>query len=119
MNAQTPVKHWYVVHVSTGYEKTVKRHLEDRIQRKGIEDKFGEIMVPTEEVVEMRGGQKRKSSRKFFPGYVLVSMTMDDETWHLVRNVPRVLGFVGGKSENRHLSHKKRPTIYCIEYKKV
>jgi len=90
---------WYVIHAYSGYENYVVKALNERIERKGIEYKFGEILVPTEEVVEMKGGQKRKSERKFFPGYVLVQMEMDDETWHLVREVPRVLGFIGGTAE--------------------
>ena len=92
-------KRWYVVHAYSGYENYVKRALAERIQRMALEEKFGEILVPTEEVVEMRAGQKRKSERKFFPGYVLVRMEMDDETWHLVRKTPKVLGFIGGTSE--------------------
>ncbi len=89
-------KRWYVVHAYSGFEAQVKRSLEDRIRLMKLEDKFGEILVPTEEVVEIRSGQKRKSERKFFPGYVLVQMEMDEETWHLVRHIPRVLGFIGG-----------------------
>jgi transcriptional antiterminator NusG len=77
----------------------VKRSLIERVQRKGVQDKFGEILVPTEEVVEMREGQKRRSERKFFPGYVLVNMEMDDDTWHLVQDVPKVLGFIGGTGD--------------------
>ncbi|WJW75060.1 transcription termination/antitermination protein NusG [Thiohalobacter sp. IOR34] len=92
-------KRWYVVHAYSGFENQVKRSLEERIARAGLEDKFGEILVPTEEVVEMREGQKRKSERKFFPGYVLVQMEMDDETWHLVKDVPKVMGFIGGTSD--------------------
>ncbi|MGD8568159.1 MAG: transcription termination/antitermination protein NusG [Gammaproteobacteria bacterium] len=92
-------KRWYVVHAYSGYEQQVKRSLEERVSRKGMEDKFGEILVPTEEVVEMREGQKRKSERKFFPGYVLVNMEMDDDTWHLVQDVPKVLGFIGGTGD--------------------
>ena len=92
-------KRWYVVHAYSGYEQQVKRSLEERVQRKGVEDKFGEILVPTEEVVEMREGQKRRSERKFFPGYVLVQMEMDDDTWHLVQDVPKVLGFIGGTGD--------------------
>ena len=92
-------KRWYVIHAYSGYENYVIRALTERIHLKGLEDRFGEIIVPTEEVVEMRAGQKRKSERKFFPGYVLVQMEMDDETWHLVRDVPRVLGFIGGTAE--------------------
>lgn len=90
---------WYVVHAYSGFENQVKRSLEERIGRFGMQEKFGEIMVPTEEVVEMREGQKRKSDRKFFPGYVLVQMEMDDDSWHLVKDVPRVLGFIGGTSD--------------------
>ncbi|MCZ6525430.1 MAG: transcription termination/antitermination protein NusG [Gammaproteobacteria bacterium] len=90
---------WYVIHAYSGYEKQVMKALQDRIKLKGLEEKFGEIMVPTEEVVEMRDGKKRKSDRKFFPGYVLVQMEMDDDTWHLVKESPRVLGFIGGTSD--------------------
>ncbi len=90
---------WYVVHAYSGFENQVKRSLEERVNRSGLQEKFGEILVPTEEVVEMREGQKRKSDRKFFPGYVLVQMDMDDETWHLVKDVPRVMGFIGGTSD--------------------
>jgi transcriptional antiterminator NusG len=90
---------WYVVHAYSNYEHKVKSSLEERIKRFGLEDKFGEILVPTEEVVEMREGNKLRSERKFFPGYVLVKMEMDDETWHLVKEVPKVLGFIGGSSD--------------------
>lgn len=90
---------WYVVHAYSNYEHQVKRSLEERIEREGLGDSFGKILVPTEEVVEMRMGQQRKSDRKFFPGYVLVQMDLTDETWHLVRDVPRVLGFIGGSSD--------------------
>ena len=90
---------WYVVHAYSGFEDHVMRSLKDRIQRSGLQDKFGEILVPTEEVVEMRDGKKRKSDRKFFPGYVLVQMEMDDNTWHLVKECPKVLGFIGGTSD--------------------
>ena len=92
-------KRWYVVHAYSGYEKTVQRTLKERVARAGLEDRFGDILVPTEEVVEMKDGQKRSSERKFFPGYVLVQMEMDEETWHLVRSVPRVLGFIGGSGD--------------------
>ena len=90
---------WYVVHAYSGYENQVKRSLVDRVRRAGMEDQFGQILVPTEEVVEMREGQKRRSDRKFFPGYVLVQMEMNDDTWHLVKDVPRVMGFIGGTSD--------------------
>ncbi len=91
--------HWYVVHAYSGYEHQVKRLLTERIKRFDMQEKFGDIMVPVEEVVEMREGQKRRSERKFFPGYVLVKMEMDDDTWHLVKDCPKVLGFIGGSSE--------------------
>src|SRR4249920_1862768 len=89
-------KRWYVVHAYSGFEKSVSRALEDRINRAGMEDKFGRILVPVEEVVEMKGGQKSISERKFFPGYVLVEMDMDDDSWHLVKSTSKVTGFVGG-----------------------
>ena len=90
---------WYVIHAYSGYEAQVMRQLQDRINRSGLNEKFGEILVPTEEVVEMRDGKKRKSDRKFFPGYVLVQMEMNDDTWHLVKECPRVLGFIGGTAD--------------------
>ena len=90
---------WYVVHVYSGFENQVKRLLKERIERGGLQDEFGDVLVPTEEVVEMRDGQKRRSDRKFFPGYVLVQMEMNDDTWHLVRGVPKVMGFIGGSSD--------------------
>ena len=90
---------WYVVHAYSGFESQVKRALEDRVARAGMEDLFGEILVPTEEVVEMRDGTKRRSERKFFPGYVLVQMEMNDDTWHLVKDAPKVMGFIGGTSD--------------------
>jgi transcription termination/antitermination protein NusG len=101
-------KRWYVVHAYSGFEQSVKRALVDRIQRNSMQDRFGDVLVPTEEVVEMRNGQKRRSDRKFFPGYVLVQIdteidgrhiTIDDECWHLVRETPKVLGFIGGTKE--------------------
>ena len=92
-------KRWYVVHVYSGFEKQVQRSMQERVRHAGMEDRFGDILVPTEEVVEIKGGPKRKSDRKFFPGYVLVQMEMDDETWHLVKDVPKVMGFVGGTSD--------------------
>jgi transcriptional antiterminator NusG len=92
-------KRWYVIQAYSGFEAQVKRSLEERINRLELQDKFGEILVPTEEVVEMKVGQKRKSERKFFPGYVLVNMEMDDETWHVVNDLPRVLRFIGGTGD--------------------
>lgn len=99
MAGLVPEKRWYVLHAYSGYEEFVMRELKEAIKRLGLEEKFGEIMVPTEKIVEMRAGQKRSSIRKFFPGYVLVQMVMDDSTWHLVNNIPRALGFVGGTGE--------------------
>lgn len=92
-------KRWYVVHAYSGYEKRVMNALKERIELHGMQDQFGEVLVPTEEVVEIRDGKKRKSERKFYPGYVLVNMVMNDETWHLVKNTPRVMGFIGGTAD--------------------
>ena len=89
-------KRWYVVHAYSGFEKTVQRTFLERIERYGMQDMFGQILVPVEEVIEMKGGQKSISERKFFPGYVLVEMDMNDETWHLIKDTPKVTGFVGG-----------------------
>jgi transcription termination/antitermination protein NusG len=98
--AETPVKgaamQWYVVHAYSQYENSVKKALTERIKRAGLEAKFGQILVPTEEVMEIKDGVKRMTERKFFPGYVLVQMAMDEETWHLVKSTPKVMGFIGG-----------------------
>lgn len=93
-------KKWYVVHAYSGYEKQVLQALRERVKRESLEKSFGEILVPSEEVVELKGGQKRKSERKFFPGYVLVEMEMNEDTWHLVRSTPKVMGFIGGTGDN-------------------
>ena len=93
---------WYVIHAFSGFEGQVERSLRERIKRAGMEDFFGEILVPKEEVLESgrgQGGQARRSERKFYPGYVLVQMEMTDEAWHLVKDVPKVMGFIGGKGE--------------------
>lgn len=92
-------KRWYVIHAYSGYEARVVKALQERIKIKSMDDSFGEIIVPTEEVVEMRRGKKRMTERKFFPGYVLVQMIMDKNTWHFVKDVPYVMGFVGGTAE--------------------
>ena len=101
-------KRWYVVHAYSGFENQVAKALETRIQRFEMQDKFGQVLVPTEEVVEMRAGQKRKSERKFFPGYVLVQIEttdeagiprIDNESWHLIKETPKVMGFIGGTAE--------------------
>ncbi|BAL26295.1 transcription antitermination protein [Azoarcus sp. KH32C] len=91
-------KRWYVVHAYSGFEKSVQRALKERIARAGMEDAFGQILVPVEEVIEMKSGQKSITERKFFPGYVLVEMEMNDESWHLVKSTPKVTGFVGGSA---------------------
>jgi len=92
-------KRWYVVHAYSGYEKKVAAALKERIELQGMQDLFGDVLVHTEEVVEMRGGQKRRSERKFFPGYVLVQMELTHLAWHLVKETPRVMGFIGGKAD--------------------
>ncbi len=107
-----PKLRWYVVQAFSGYEGRVQKTLLEHIQIHGLEDKFGQILVPTEEVVEMRAGQKRKSARKFFPGYVLVQMAMDEEAWHLVKSVPRVLGFIGGTSDRPAPITQKKLIVY-------
>ena len=100
---------WYVVHAYSNFEARVQKSLQERIERYSMQDSFGEILVPTEEVVEMRDGQKRRSERKFFPGYVLVQMEMNDDTWHMVKDVPKVLGFIGGTGDRpAPISDKKR-----------
>ena len=92
-------KQWYVVHAYSNFEAKVKASIIEHVALAGMQDKFGEIMIPTEEVVEIKGGTKRRSERKFFPGYVLVEMEMDDETWHLIKDVPKVMGFIGGTKD--------------------
>ncbi len=98
--ATNPDMRWYVVHAYSGMEKAVERNILERINRAGMQDKFGRILVPMEEVVEVKNGQKKTTERKFFPGYVLVEMVMGDDTWHLVKHTNKVTGFVGG-AKNR------------------
>jgi len=105
---------WYVIQAFSGYEKKVKESLQDHIKRNDMDEFFGDILVPTEEVVEMKAGQKRTSERKFFPGYVLVQMAMTDDTWHLVKGVPRVAGFIGG-TENRPMPITDREADEIIQ----
>lgn len=95
----TPKKRWYVVRIATGSEKRVLSSLEEHIALSGMEDKFGEVLVPTEDVIEMRGGKRRKTTRRFFPGYMLIQIEMSEETWHLIKQVTSVFGFVGGRSD--------------------
>jgi len=89
-------KNWYVVHTYSGYEEKVKLSIEDKVGKKDLKEKITRILIPTEKVIELRAGKKRESDKKFYPGYILVEMDLDDETWHLVRSTPRVTGFVGG-----------------------
>lgn len=114
-------KRWYVVHAFSNYEQRVKKALHERIEREGLGERFGEVLVPTEEVVEMRNGQKRRSERKFFPGYVLVQIAtnydgnsprIDDACWHLVKHTPQVMGFIGGTVDRPlPISDKEAETI--------
>jgi transcriptional antiterminator NusG len=105
-------KHWYILHAYSGYENYVMKVLQERIKQANLGHMFGKIVVPVEDVVEMRHGQKRKSARKFFPGYVLIEMEMNDETWYLVKHTPKVSGFVGGTAEKpATLSHKEVNSI--------
>lgn len=112
-------KRWYVVHAYSGYEKQVMRHLLERIKFAEMEDEFGDILVPTEEVVEMRNGQKRKSERKFFPGYVLVQVEMNEATWHLIKDTPRVLALSVVQQINLRQSLKKKLMPFCVVLKTV
>jgi len=89
-------KNWYVVHTYSGFEEKVKQSIEDKVGKKGLEEKISKILIPTEKVIELRSGRKKESDKKFYPGYILIEMDLNDETWHLVRSTPRVTGFVGG-----------------------
>ena len=100
-------KKWYVVHAYSGFEKNVQKTLKERIEREGMQDYFGQILVPVEEVVDIKNGKRTLSERKFFPGYVLAEMEMTDDSWHLVKSTPRVTGFIGGTA-NRPLPITQR-----------
>jgi transcriptional antiterminator NusG len=89
-------KHWYVVHTYSGFEEKVKLSIEDAARRRGLEDKISRILIPTEKVIALKAGKKKETSKKFYPGYILIEMELNDETWHLVNSTPRVTGFVGG-----------------------
>lgn len=91
-------KNWYVVHTYSGFEEKVKLSIEEKIESKGLKDKILQMLIPTERVIELKGGKKKESDKKFYPGYLLVEMELDDETWHLVKSIPKVTGFVGGKN---------------------
>ena len=103
---------WYVVNTYSGYENKAKQALEERIRVLGFDDRFGDVLVPTEEVVEVKGGVKRNVTRKFYPGYIMVNMDLDNETWHVVRNTPKITGFVGGAT-------RKPPPIPDAEIKRI
>src|SRR4029453_432258 len=100
-------KNWYIVHTYSGFENKVKEALEQRIQAYGLQDDVGEILIPTEDIVEKRAGREVKSARKFFPGYILVEMNMTDNAWHVVKNTPKVTGFVGAGSKPTPLSKEE------------
>jgi transcriptional antiterminator NusG len=102
---------WYVVHVYSGFEKKVAESIKEQARQKGMDEKFEQVLVPTEEVVEVRRGQKVSSERKFFPGYVLVKMDLSDESWHLVKDTPKVTGFLGGKGKPVPISEREAQQI--------
>ena len=102
-----PTKHWYIVHTYSGFENKVKESLEQRVQAYGLQDEIGEVLIPTEDIVEKRGGAKVKSARRFFPGYILVEMNMSDHAWHVVKNTPKVTGFVGAGTKPTPLSKEE------------
>ena len=89
-------KKWYVVHTYSGFEEKVKASLEEKVKRLGLEEKIGRVMIPTEKVIQLKGGKKKETERKFYPGYILVEMELDDESWHIIKSIPRVTSFVGG-----------------------
>jgi transcription termination/antitermination protein NusG len=111
LEAETVTHRWYVVHVYSGFERKIAQSIREQAQQKGMADKFSEVLVPTEEVVELRRGTKVNAERKFFPGYVLVKMEMTDETWHLVMNTPKVTGFLGGKGRPSPISEAEAMRI--------
>lgn len=104
-------KKFYVVHTYSGYENKVKKTIEERIRQSGLEERFGQILIPTEQVVEVKGGEKRTSKRKFFPGYLLIEMEMDSDTWHLVKSTPKVTGFVGGGKQPEEIPAISRAEV--------
>src|SRR5687767_15923712 len=108
MPTEISAKQWYIVHTYSGFEERVKENLTQRIDALGMREKFGEIKIPTETLVEMKAGKKREVQRKFFPGYILIEMDMTDDAWHLVKNTPKVTGFVGTRSEERRVGKECR-----------
>lgn len=100
-------KRWYAIHTYSGYENRVKATLEERIKASGKKDYFGEVIIPSEKVMEMVKGERKTTSRKFFPGYILVNMELNEETWHLVKGIPKVTGFVGGVTQPPSISEEE------------
>lgn len=98
---------WYVIHTYAGFENKVKATILDTVSKRSLQEKIGQVLVPTEEVLSLKGGKKRKSQRKFFPGYIIVEMEMDDNTWHIVKDTPKVTGFVGGSTNPTPLSDEE------------
>ena len=109
--ADSAAKQWYIVHTYSGFEERVRENLQQRIEALGMRDKFGEVKIPTETVIEMKGGKKREMQRKFFPGYILVEMDMADDAWHLVKNTPKVTGFVGTGKKPTPLTQEEVDSI--------
>src|SRR6201985_3948864 len=103
----TATKNWYSVHTDSGFENKVKESLEERVKAYGLQDKVGDVLIPTEDVVEMRAGKKVVTSKRFFPGYILVEMHMSDHAWHVVKNTPKVTGFVGAGAKPRPLTREE------------
>lgn len=100
-------KHWYVVHTYAGFENKVRTSILETVSKLGLQDRISQVLVPTEEVLSLKGGKKRKTQRKFFPGYILVEMEMDDNTWHIVKDTPKVTGFVGGTTDPTPLTEEE------------
>ncbi|QNT77828.1 transcription termination/antitermination protein NusG [Entomobacter blattae] len=104
-------KHWYVVHVYSGFEKKISQHIKEQAEQKGLADLIDDILVPSEEIIEVRRGQKINTERKFFPGYVLIKMELTDDTWHLVKNTPKITGFLGSKTRPSPITEKEAEQI--------
>ncbi len=111
MESQVMAGRWYVIHVYSGFEKKVASAIREQAEQKGLADRFEQILVPTEEVIEVKRGAKVSSERKFFPGYVLIKMDLDDETWHLVKNTAKVTGFLGGRGRPSPISENEAARI--------
>ena len=113
-------KRWYVVHTNTGFEDRVKSYIEDRVKLEGLEDQVNEVLIPTETIVEpVKGGKKKTSVRKFFPGYILIKMELNDQSWHFIRNIPKVIGFVGGKLKDGKIDPDSVPDVQEQEVQKI